>query len=54
MWSPVVRRREKKPARKGDGSRNNPIRDDDVDVEPRLRFAKDITFTDLGGSPGLT
>jgi hypothetical protein len=54
MWSPVVRRSEKKkPASKGDGSRNNPVRDDDidVDVEPRLRFAKDIRFME---SPGLS
>ena len=47
VWSPVVRRSEKKkPVSKGDGSNSNPIRDEDDDADPRLRlsFAKDIRF----------
>ena len=51
-WSPVVKRIEKVEATKGDGSRNNPVRDGD-NVEPRLSFAKDIRFMKLDGSPGL-
>ena len=43
-----------KPVSKGDGSRNNPIRDKDDDAEPRLGFAKDIRFMELDGSPGLS
>ena len=56
VWSPVVRRSEKKkPVNKGDGSRSNPIRDEDDDADPRFRlsFAKDIRFMELDGSPGL-
>ena len=40
VWSPVVRRSEKKkPVSKGDGSRSNLIRDEDDGADPRLRLS---------------
>ena len=53
IWSPVVRRSDtKKPMSKGDGSSSNPVRVADED-ESGLSFAKDISYMELDGSPGL-
>ena len=53
-WTPVVKKNyeAKKPMDKGDGSKSNPVRS--CDDELWLGSAKEIKYTQLNGTPGLT